>query len=152
MSGREPFERLLTAAEREEQRFGVHIPDPFAPAPKAKPRVMQKRALGIAVFVLSAVAAGIAALIILPGNANANTLAASQGQKTCAAFAAWEKHPSAANIDAMLADTFTMTWSGDSKYVGGDAASLYGDWRSGAAGKYVNDDVKYMREDCEELS
>jgi hypothetical protein len=71
MSGREPFERLLTAAEREEQRFGVHVPDPFAPAPKAKPRVMQKRALGIAILALSAVAAGLALLILLPGGISA---------------------------------------------------------------------------------
>jgi hypothetical protein len=148
MSDREAFERLMTAAEREEQHLGVHVPDPFTRAPQAKPRVLQKRGLGIAIFALSAVAAGIAALIILPGNAQAS---ATPAARTCSAFATWEKHPATANIDAMMADTFTMTWSGDSKYVGSDAASLYGDWRSGAKAKYVNDDVKYMREDCADL-
>jgi hypothetical protein len=150
MSDREAFERLMTAAEREEQHLGVHVPDPFTRAPQAKPRVLQKRGLGIAIFALSAVAAGIAALIFLPGNAQAS---ATPAARTCSAFAAWEKHPATANIDAMMADTFAGAgWTASpGKYVIGDAASLYGDWRSGAASKYVNNDVKYMRADCADL-
>jgi hypothetical protein len=146
MENRELFERLATHAEQEEQHLGIHVPDPFALAPRARPRVMLKRTIGISIFVLLALL-GFGAWAAA---ANAG-VTESGAQKTCAAFAVWEKHPAAANIDAMLADTFTMAWSGSSKYVGEDAASLFGDWRGGAKAKYVDNDVKYMREDCADV-
>jgi hypothetical protein len=91
------------------------------------------------------VLATVLAAFLIPGTANASVTSQA---KVCAAFAAWEKHRTTANINAVVADTLAMAWSGSARYVGEDAAGLYGDVRGGAAAKYVTSDVKYMTEDC----
>ena len=62
-------------------------------------------------------------------------------QRTCSAFATWQRHPTSGNLDAIMADSFRVTW----KYVGEDAADLYSDVR---AGKDDSTAVQYFFEDC----
>ncbi len=64
--------------------------------------------------------------------------------RTCAAYAAWAKHPSTARLNAMLTDSENAPY----KYIGEDAIGLYKDVRSGAAASYVAKDEKYFAEDC----
>lgn len=97
-----------------------------------------------------------AAVVMVPATAALAVVTASspaqaaqtQAQKVCAAASAWFHHRTTANIDAMMADTFGGSWSGSVKYIVGDAASLYGDVRSGAAAKYTASDWKYLVSDC----
>ena len=98
--------------------------------------------------LLAIVAAPVIAVTLWAGTAHASTAMQTQAQRVCSAFAAWETHPTTANIDVMMADTFGGSWTGESKYIVSDAASLYGDVRSNSAAKYVTSDVKYMASDC----
>jgi hypothetical protein len=98
--------------------------------------------------VIAIVIAPAMAVAVWSGTAHASTAAQPQAQRTCTAFANWEAHRTTANIDAMMADTFGGSWTGTSKYIVSDAASLYGDVRSNAAAKYVTNDIKYMASDC----
>jgi hypothetical protein len=63
--------------------------------------------------------------------------------RTCAAEQAYAAHPTVANLDAMAADSFHVSW----RYVGQDAWGLYSDVRSGSV-KYVKADERYFRQDC----
>ena len=98
-------------------------------------------------LALAIVPATAAAAVVTAGNASASA-SETQAQKTCAAAATWFHHRTTANIDAMMADTFGGTWTGTTKYIVGDAASLYGDVRSDAAAKYTASDWKYLVGDC----
>ncbi len=77
----------------------------------------------------------------------AGTIAAaasvSWAAKTCAAEQAYVQHPSSANLDVMMTDSFRAPW----KYVGQDAAGLYSDVRGGSV-KYVAKDEAYFASDC----
>jgi hypothetical protein len=68
---------------------------------------------------------------------------------TCSVFAQWERHPAAATLDELMADSVRVPWKG----LGGDVWQLYGDLRAdGPGGKYVSDDEQYVFEDCNSAS
>jgi hypothetical protein len=119
-----------------------------APVRTARPDTRVKRAVGIAVIVLSALVLAGFAFVITSGTANA---AVSPQAKTCAAFSKWDHARTTANLNAMMADTFTGTWSSKAgKYLVGDVAGLYGDVKSGYS-KGIASDVKYTGEDCADV-
>ena len=70
-------------------------------------------------------------------------------QRTCAAFTAWERHETRANLDALVVDSFHVA----PKYLGADVGQLYADVEGGGTGsKYVTDDKQYVYEDCNDDS
>ena len=85
-------------------------------------------------------AAGLTATLALP--AQASVKPASWTQRTCTAFAAWEKHPSTARLVTLGTDSLHVSW----KYLGGDVWQLVNDVH--AQPKYLSDDEQYIYEDC----
>jgi hypothetical protein len=100
---------------------------------------------------LTTVAATVALAAGLTGTAHAAAVPAPTAQmtRTCQAYAAWYYHRTTANADAMVAGTFTGTWtSTGARYILRDVTQLYTDIRGGAALKYVNEDITYTGTDC----
>ena len=64
--------------------------------------------------------------------------------RTCAAERAWAARPSYGRLVVVLADSVHVPW----RYVGQDAAGLYGDVRSKAPAKYLLADERYFAADC----
>ena len=97
--------------------------------------------------MIKAITAGIAAagiavtVFALP--ASASTTPPSWTQRTCSAFAAWEKRPSNANLVTLASDSLHAPW----RYLGNDVWGLYSDVRSGSV-KYVSDDEQQTYTDC----
>jgi len=105
--------------------------------------IMHKAARITGAITLSFCAAYTAGTMILhPAPAHAATTV-NWTARTCAAERAWVKHPTAANLDTMTADSFHVAW----KYVGEDAESLYHDVRSGRT-QYEAKDKSYFSKDC----
>jgi hypothetical protein len=95
-----------------------------------------------------AVTAGMTLTLIIATHAtHASAVAhapASAQSRTCAAYAAWKRHPSAAGLDVMMTDSFGVPW----KYLASDVTHLYADVRDRSAVRYVRHDEKYVTEDC----
>ncbi|HEY1705639.1 MAG TPA: hypothetical protein VGG75_38630 [Trebonia sp.] len=119
---------------------GTHTDRHEETAPLAKADTGIKRAIGISIFLLTFLVVGLAYAAV----ANAATATATPAQRTCAAFATWDHKRTTANLNTMMTVSESAPW----KYTGEDAAGLYSDVRSGAAAKYVTEDVKYFGEDC----
>jgi hypothetical protein len=101
---------------------------------------MSKRIMALA----AAVAVACAALISQassPASASASTRRVSPAQRTCAAFAAWERHPTPGRLRTMVRDSLTAPW----RDLALDADLLYFDYRQGAS---TGDDVQSLRTDC----
>lgn len=89
-------------------------------------------------------AAGIAVTAFaVPASASATPAPVNWVQRTCGAFAAYEKHPSPAGLVTFGTDSLRVPW----KYLGKDAWQLVSDVRSGKT-KYVSDSEQYVYEDC----
>lgn len=99
----------------------------------------------VVILPLAGIAAGI---LTYPGTASADVAHRSHGSatgRTCAAFARWDRHRTAANLDAMLTASERAPWV----FVGSDAAVVYVDVREGPAGQAdLADDVANFRADC----
>lgn len=64
-------------------------------------------------------------------------------QATCAAYQAWVRRPTTANLDTMVVDSLHAPY----KYAGEDAIGLYKDVASGKS-TYVAKDEAYFSKDC----
>ena len=93
-------------------------------------------ALAVSAVTFGSVAAHAAAV-------NGQPAAMSWSERTCHAFSAWERHPSAGRLDTLGADSLHVPW----RYLGADVWGLVSDVRSGSV-KYVSDDETYIYEDC----
>ena len=99
-----------------------------------------------------AAASGIAAVTVAAGvlaaaPANAQTQV-NWTQRAYSAFTTWEAHPTRANLDALVADSFHLP----AKYDAADIAQLYADVMGGAKATYVSDDKQYVAEDLDNCS
>lgn len=74
---------------------------------------------------------------------NGQPAAMSWSERTCHAFSAWERHPSAGRLDTLASDSLHVPW----RYLGADVWGLVSDVRSGSV-KYVSDDEQYIYQDC----
>ena len=63
--------------------------------------------------------------------------------KTYAAFTAWEAHPTRANMDTLVTDSFRLP----AKYDAADIAQLYADVMGGAKATTISDDEGYIYQD-----
>jgi hypothetical protein len=97
-----------------------------------------------------AVIAASALAVTLAGPASASA-PVNWTQRTCAAFAAWERHGTTGSLETVAADSFHVSWRGTgSRYgLGSDVWGLVADVRSGAAAKYVTEDERYISKDCQ---
>ena len=94
---------------------------------------------GTAVVAVSVTAGG---LVSVPARA-AVAVRVSYAARACLAFAAYERAPDSARLDALMTVSERAPW----RYLGRDVASLYVDHRAGA-GKWYGADAKYVRGDC----
>ena len=103
--------------------------------------------------MIKAITAGIAAagiavtVFTLP--ASASTTPPSWTQRTCSAFAAWERHPTTARLARLAADSVHVPV----RPLGGDVWNLVGDVEHARAGDkpsalYVSDDEQQTYTDC----
>ena len=97
-------------------------------------------------------AAGLAGTVILagggwyaPANAAAVKPSVNWTQRSYAAFTTWEAHPTRANLDVLVADSFRLP----AKYDAADIAQLYADVMGGAKATYISDDKQYVTEDLD---
>ena len=97
----------------------------------------------LGVFALVAALFGCVA-VAQPAHA-ATTTAPDWAQRTCTAFAAWQEHPTSANLVTLGTDSLHVPW----KYLGEDVWQLVRDVRAeGPHGKYVSDSAQYAYQDC----
>jgi hypothetical protein len=64
-------------------------------------------------------------------------------QRAYSAFTTWEAHPTRANLDVLVGDSFHLP----AKYDAADIAQLYADVMGGAKATYISDDKQYVTED-----
>jgi hypothetical protein len=85
----------------------------------------------------------ITGAMLAAGSGLAANAATDWQARTCAAFAAWEAHPTAGNLRTLGTDSFNVPW----RYLGNDVWGLVSDVRSGSV-KYVKSDERYVSQDC----
>lgn len=90
-------------------------------------------------------AAAIAGSLAFTVSASAAPAGQTPTQKTCAAFKAWDGKRTTAHFNTMVIDSLYAP----AHYLGSDVLQLAADVRGGAAIKYINKDIKYVKEDCE---
>ena len=90
-------------------------------------------------------AAAISASLGFAANASAAPASATPTQKTCAAFSTWDGKRTAAHFNTMVINSLAAP----AHYLGSDVLELAADVRDGAKAKYINEDIKYVKEDCE---
>jgi hypothetical protein len=95
----------------------------------------------ITALVLAVAAAAGIVTASLPASASANWKA-----QTCAAFTAYQAHPSQAGLAALVTDSVHL----DRSYLKADAGQLYADASSPSkkAARYAAKDAQYLAEDC----
>ena len=127
-----------------------YIPgDPFAYRGKhRKPR--SRYAVKVAALAVPMTFAGLALVGVTPLAAHAAVKPApSWEQRTCSAFAAWERHPTTARLARLAADSVHVPV----RQLGGDVWNLVGDVEHARAGDkpsalYVSDDEQQTFTDC----
>ena len=128
----------------------INMPgDPFKYQGKhRKPAVPGKTIATIAAIAVPVTLAGTAMIGLTPLAAQASQHVSAQ-QQTCSAFAAWERHPTAANMRTLITDSLNAPWhKPGSKYgLGSDVYGLGGDVLAGKV-RYVAKDARYVGEDC----
>ena len=119
--------------------------DPFkAPGRHRKPTTAARTAAKVTALAVPMALAGLAVVGSTPFAANA-TPAAGPAQSACAAFAAYERHPGADSLDALVTASFRLPHG----YLAADTGLLYADSvtkRPGAV--YVASDRRYVADDC----
>lgn len=96
-------------------------------------RIMQQAVAAVVMALTMVTASG--------GAARAAAVRATPAQRTCTAFAAWERHRTTSHLDAMLTASERAPWTP----IGADAVVLYTDVRSG---ENTAGDIAAMHGDC----
>jgi hypothetical protein len=93
--------------------------------------------------ILAAIAAAGITVTTLPASAQP---AVNWHQRTCAAFSAYQAHPSAARLTALVIDSTHLGRS----YLRADVGQLYADASSPSpkAAKYLDTSEQYVSQDC----
>lgn len=70
--------------------------------------------------------------------------------RTCGTFRTWEHNRTQANLITLGSDSLHVAWRSPGIHygLGSDVWGLVADIRSGAPGKYVTADVRYISKDC----
>lgn len=114
-----------------------------------KPSTTARTAAKVTVLAVPVALAGLAVVGATPLAAHAAGNPVSASQKTCAAFAAWERHPSRGNLRTLITDSLNVPWADPGrKYgLGSDVYELGGDVLAGKT-QYVPRGERYVTKDC----
>ena len=98
----------------------------------------------VTAILAAAITAGTITAATLPASASAPV---NWHQRTCAAAAAYQAHPTAARLTALVTDSTHLAKS----YLRADAGQLYADASSPSAkaAKYAVSDLQYVADDCQ---
>ena len=119
--------------------------DPFAHrGTHRRPSTAARTAAKVTALAVPMALAGCAAVGATPLAAY-TTPALSPAQSACAAFAAYERHPGAASLDALVTASFKLPHG----YLAADVGLLYADSVTKKPGAvYVASDRRYVADDC----
>ena len=119
--------------------------DPFkATGRHRKPSTAARTAAKVTALAVPMALAGCAVVGATPLAAY-TTPALSPAQSACAAFAAYERHPGAASLDALVTASFKLPHG----YLAADVGLLYADSVTKKPGAvYVASDRRYVADDC----